>query len=74
MKMILSTGILPASSVRDAAHIATAIVHRVEYLMTWNCKHLANAQVARIIEKMCMKLGRTMPTICIPEQLMGDII
>jgi len=46
-------------------------VHAVDYLLTWNCKHLANAQIARRIAVLCEKLGHRMPIICTPEELMG---
>jgi hypothetical protein len=68
---ILAAGILPPHAVRDAAHIAVAAVHAVDYLLTWNCKHLANAQIARRIALVCAKLGHRMPIICTPEELMG---
>ena len=71
-KAIMAAGILPPHVVRDAAHVAVAAVHAVDYLLTWNCKHLANAQIARRIAVVCEKLGRKMPSICTPEELMGD--
>ncbi len=69
---IMAAGILPPQVVRDAAHVAVAAVHAVDYLLTWNCKHLANAQIARRITMVCEKLGRKMPIICTPEELMGE--
>jgi hypothetical protein len=69
---IMAAGILPPHVVRDTAHVAVAAVHAVDYLLTWNCKHLANAQMARRIAMVCEKLGRKMPIICTPEELMGD--
>jgi hypothetical protein len=71
-KAIMAAGILPSHVVRDAAHVAVAAVHAVDYLLTWNCKHLANAQIARRIVVLCEKLGRKMPIICTPEELMGE--
>ena len=71
-KAIMTAGILPPHVVRDAAHVAVAAVHAVDYLLTWNCKHLANAQIARRIAVVCEKLGRKMPVICTPEELMGE--
>src|SRR6266699_3561881 len=71
-KAIMAAGILPPHVVRDAAHVAVAAVHAVDYLLTWNCKHLANAQIARRIAVVCENLGRKMPIICTPEELMGD--
>lgn len=68
---ILGSGALPASAGRDAAHVAVAAVHAVDYLLTWNCKHLANAQIMRKIESVCLALGYRMPIICTPEELMG---
>jgi hypothetical protein len=68
---ILAEGILPPHAVRDAAHVAVATVHAVDYLLTWNCRHLANAQIARRITLVCERLGYRMPNICTPEELMG---
>ncbi|MGA2705538.1 MAG: type II toxin-antitoxin system VapC family toxin [Isosphaeraceae bacterium] len=68
---ILAEGVFPARAVRDAAHVAVATVHAVDYLLTWNCRHLANAQIARRIALVCERLGYRMPNICTPEELMG---
>jgi hypothetical protein len=69
---ILAEGVFPPRAIRDAAHVAVATVHAVDYLLTWNCRHLANAQIARRIALVCERLGYRMPTICTPEELMGD--
>jgi hypothetical protein len=68
---ILAAGILPPHAVRDAAHIAVSAVHTIDYLLTWNCKHLANAQIARRIALVCEAMGHQIPIICTPEALMG---
>jgi len=68
---IMAAGILPPQVLRDAAHVAVAAVHGVDYLLTWNCKHLANAQIARRIAVVCEKLLHKMPIICTPDELMG---
>jgi predicted nucleic acid-binding protein len=70
-KAILGSEAIPSRAVRDAAHIAVAAVHNVDYLLTWNCTHLANAQVIRRISVVCNREGFHMPTICTPEELMG---
>jgi predicted nucleic acid-binding protein len=70
--LIIEAGILPEKAVRDAAHIAVATVHGVEYLLTWNCRHLANAQVSRRVARICSARGFVMPTICTPEELFGE--
>ena len=69
---ILGTGALPEKAVRDAAHIALATVHGIQYLLTWNCRHLANAQISRRIARICSERGLLMPTICTPEELFGE--
>jgi predicted nucleic acid-binding protein len=69
---ILAIGVIPPRALRDAAHIAVAAVHEVDYLLTWNCKHLANAQITRRIAMTCDRLGYRMPIICTPEELMGE--
>src|SRR5947208_2078333 len=68
---IMAAGILPPHAFPDAAHVAVATVHAVDYLLTWNCKHLANAQIARRIAVVCEKLGHKVPVICTPDELMG---
>ena len=68
---IMAAGILPPHAFPDAAHVAVSAVHAVDYLLTWNCRHLANAQIARRIAVVCEKLGHRMPVICTPEELMG---
>lgn len=47
----LKTGALPPKALRDAAHLAIASVAKVDYLLTWNCRHLANAQILRRLER-----------------------
>lgn len=68
---IMNARMLPPQAVRDALHVAVAAIHAVDYLLTWNCKHLANAQIARRIALVCESLGHRMPIICTPEELMG---
>lgn len=68
---IMAAGILPPHAFPDAAHVAVSAVHKVEYLLTWNCKHLANVQISRRIAVVCETLGYKMPIICTPEELMG---
>src|SRR4051812_34807761 len=58
---IMAAGVLPPHAFPDAAHVAVASVHAIDYLLTWNCKHLANAQIARRIALVCEKQGYKMP-------------
>ena len=57
---------------RHAAHIAVATVHGIQYLLTWNGRHLANAQISRRVARICSERGFVMPTICTPEELFGE--
>lgn len=54
----------------DAIHIAVAVVNRVDYLVTWNCTHIANAAIRGKIEQTCRGAGLPTPVICTPEELM----
>ena len=54
---IIEAKAIPERAVRDAAHIAIAAVNDVDYLLTWNCRHLANAQLIRRISVICNAKG-----------------
>jgi hypothetical protein len=66
---ILASGILPRKAATDAAHIAIAAVHGMDFLLTWNCVHIANAVVAKDIAKICRRYDWEPPVICTPEGL-----
>ena len=61
---------MPANASDDALHVAIAAVHRVEYLLTWNCRHIANATMRPRLEALCQLEGYRCPIICTPPQLM----
>ena len=65
-------GVLPVKAARDAAHLAIAAVGRVKYLLTWNCNHLANAQILDRLEPVAIAAGYKLPRVCTPEELMGE--
>lgn len=44
-KAIMTAGMLPPHALPDAAHVAVSAVHAIDYLLMWNCKHMANAQM-----------------------------
>lgn len=67
----LKRGSLPSKASDDAIHIAAATIHRLDYLLTWNCKHIANAQIQRKLAEICLDFGYRLPTICTPYELMG---
>jgi predicted nucleic acid-binding protein len=68
---LVSGQVLPAQAAQDALHIAVACVHGMEYLLTWNCAHLANARLRSRIEQVCRDAGYVPPIICTPEELEG---
>ncbi len=69
-KELLQAGALPAQAADDALHIAVAATKRVPYLLTWNCRHLANAVMRPAIESVCTAKGFKAPIICTPEELL----
>lgn len=70
-KKLIDEKALPRKAVTDALHIAVAAVHGVNYLLSWNCKHIANAEMQSAIEKVCEESGFKCPKICTPEELLG---
>ena len=62
---------LPPKAADDAIHIAVATVNNLDYLLTWNCKHIANAQIEKKLWEICSNLGYKLPIICTPYQFMG---
>lgn len=69
---IMSLGVLPLNAQLDALHIAIVAHHRIQYLLTWNCKHIANARILPRIHDALTDLGIPIPIICTPEELLGD--
>ncbi len=67
---LLREGPLPQKAALDAVHIATAAIHGMEYLLTWNCKHIANAAMRNKIEWVCRSSGCEPPILCTPEELL----
>ena len=63
---------LPPKASDDAIHIAAATVHGLDYLLTWNCRHIANAQIQRKLAEICLDFGYKLPIICTPYELMGE--
>ena len=63
---------LPDKAALDAVHIAIAVVHGMDYLLTWNCTHIANASLRGKIEAACLAQGYDVPVICTPEELLED--
>lgn len=66
---LVQSGALPSKAGNDALHIAIAATHRMPYLLTWNCRHIANATMRAQIEIVCTSKGFKAPIICTPEEM-----
>ena len=69
---LLAGSALPREARLDALHIACAALNGVDYLLTWNCKHIANFERLPAVERICRDNGYEPPRICTPAELMGD--
>jgi hypothetical protein len=67
---LVGDGPIPQEAADDALHIALAAVHGMDFLLTWNCKHLANAQLLGAVSEILLQNGYASPVICTPEELM----
>ena len=67
---LVDRGAIPPSAADDAAHIATAAANGLDYLVTWNFRHIANATMRPRIEDVCRSAGYDPPVICTPRELM----
>ncbi len=72
-KQILGSGLLPAEADRDAAHIALATVHEMDVLLSWNCRHIANAAIQAGLRRLAEKAGFALPVLCTPDELTGEL-
>jgi hypothetical protein len=71
-RKFLESNLIPAKAVEDAFHVAIATTQGMDFLLTWNCRHIANAEVMDRLEAVCLEAGFQMPILCTPEQLMGE--
>ena len=71
-RALVERGPIPEKAAVDALHIAIATVHGMDYLLTWNCKHIANAEMQTAVNRICRSAGYEPPVICTPEELSGD--
>jgi len=69
-RQLVVSGPLPQKAAEDALHIAIAATNGVEYLVTWNCRHIANATMRGQIHAVCRSAGYEPPIICTPEELL----
>jgi predicted nucleic acid-binding protein len=69
-RSLTERGPLPPKAALDALHVAAAAVHGIDFLLTWNCAHLANAEIADKLDRIILRHGFKPPRICTPEELM----
>lgn len=69
-EQLLDVGAVPRKAADDAAHIAIAVTNGVDYLVTWNFRHIANATMRSTIEDVCRAAGYKSPVVCTPNELL----
>jgi predicted nucleic acid-binding protein len=67
---LIKGGIVPESQPNDALHIALSAVHGVQYLVSWNFRHIVNASLRPAVERVCRDCGYDPPVLCTPEELL----
>ena len=67
---LIESGAISEKAAEDAGHIAIAVTNGVDYLVTWNCRYIANATMRSQIERVCRKSGYEPTIICTPDELM----
>lgn len=71
-RTLVEDGPLPEKAALDALHIAVCTTSEMDYLLTWNMKHIANAAMRNQIEEICRSIGYEPPIMCTPEELMEE--
>lgn len=69
---LIAQGGVPAGAEAEALHIAVAAVHRMDYLLTWNFRHIANAVTKPLIRSICAEAGYSCPEMCAPVELLPE--
>lgn len=72
-EVLIKQSIIPAKAIEDALHIAISTLHHVDFLLTWNCRHIANPVILEKIAIHLEQLGLFLPIICTPEELLGGV-
>ena len=68
---LLALSIVPKKAAEDALHIAIATAHGMDFLLTWNCLHIANPMIQARIAAHLESIGLLLPFVCTPEELLG---
>ena len=70
-KKLIFENALPTKATGDALHIALSAVHNTDYLLTWNCRHIDNAEIKPLVRSVIIANGYNYPEICTPQELIG---
>jgi predicted nucleic acid-binding protein len=70
-KTLINQGAVPRKALDDAFHLAVATIHGMDFLLTWNCRHIDNAEMKPKIRKVIESQGYQCPEIATPIELMG---
>ena len=73
-RALTAEGAFATTAAADALHVAAAAVHRMDYLLTWNYRHIDNAETKPLMRTVCTVYGYQCPEICTPQELMGEDI
>ena len=68
---LVGPGLLPAKAIRDAAHLGIAAANGIHFLLTWNFRHIANAEILQRVEAVCEDHGLKCPVVCTPDEMRG---
>lgn len=71
-RVLVATGLVPAIAAPDAVHIALASVHGIDFLVTWNFKHIANPHIRERLRARINDSGFRMPVMCSPGELLNN--
>lgn len=71
-RTLIASGLVPVIASPDAVHIALASVHEIDFLVTWNFKHIANPHIRERLRKKIIDSGYRMPVMCSPEELLNE--
>ena len=71
-ELFFRKALLPEKARDDALHVAIATHYQMDFLLTWNCRHLANAHFIRKLQKISFDEGLVVPTICTPQEIINE--
>jgi len=71
-EIYINNYLMPKGMLGDAVHLAYTSIYKIDFLLTWNCKHIANANIKKKLMKLITGMGYAMPIICTPDELIKE--